>query len=89
MLSSRFKVIFKVNNKVTYTLENVVLSEVWDESIPSEALRPSNGNRWHVLMKYAANQKMASMQLGDTIDLAYQDYIEGHDNEEISVVRIL
>lgn len=89
MMPHRFNVYFYVNQENTYILKNVYLSEVWDESIPSEALSNDYGtNRWHVMMKYAVNQKMATLGFGERLLIAYQDYLEGHDNEEIYVTRV-
>ncbi len=83
----RFDVYFYVNGENTYTLKNVHYTQVWDESIPSEALRPDPGNRWHVLMKQAAIQDMRELDLGNSFPVAYQEYLEGYDNEMIYIIR--
>jgi hypothetical protein len=83
----RFTVQFYVNHENTYTLENVPFDKVWDESVPGEALRPDPGNRWHVMMKNATRGNLLNLDLNEILKIAYQDYVEGHDNETIVVIR--
>jgi hypothetical protein len=83
----RFTVKFYVNHENTYTLENVPFDKVWDESVPGEALRPDPGNRWHVMMKNATRGYLLNLDLNENLKIAYQDYVEGHDNETIVVIR--
>lgn len=78
---------FTINNEITYILKNVYLDEIWDECIPLEALRPSPGNRWHVQVKDITNMGISDLDLGTSTTIAYQDYLEGYDNEQIYVVR--
>lgn len=84
---ARFQIKWFVNNEQTYVAENLRFSQVWDEAVPGEALRPYEGNRWHVMVKPAANQKMLGMYVNDSFAICYQD--PHHANPEYDVERIV
>lgn len=88
---ARFQIKWFVNNENTYTAENLTFDQVWDEAVPGEALRADEGNRWHVMLKQPAIQKMLSMYQGDSFRICYQDphVNPEYDTEVIVVSRIL
>lgn len=85
--TKKFTVTWRVNGTVTATLENVPAEQAYEEAIPGEALQPTPGNRWHVLMKQPALTRMLFLANGESLRLAYQEEPQTHglDTEEISV----
>ena len=89
---ARFQIQWFVNDQNTYTAENLTFDQVWDEAVPGEALYAHRGNRWHVMMKHAANETMLSMVQNGTFRICYQTppmNPEDFDTEVILVTRIL
>jgi hypothetical protein len=87
----KYSVTWRVNGVITSTAENLTAEQAYTEAIPGEALAPTPGNRWHVLMRQAALSRMAWLALHEEIHLAWQDpgsAGSGLDVEEISVYRI-
>jgi len=88
--SSVYRVTWYVNNKVTYILENITAEMVYNESVPGESLQAIPGNRWHVLMRHAAYERMEGLQPGVGLWICYQDNseIEGLDTEAVLVEKL-
>ena len=88
MAPRKYKVTWRINGEITATLENVTAEQAYEEAIPGEALMPTPGNRWHVLMRQPALTRMLFLGENDTLQLAYQDpptVTPGLDVEEITV----
>jgi hypothetical protein len=71
--NAKFAVKFYVNEILTASLENLSAGEAYTHAIPGEALQPHAGNRWHVLMRAAALDRMDLLEVGDFVTVAYQD----------------
>ncbi len=90
MNAPRFSVHYFVNDKLTSTLENCTAEQAYTEAIPGEATLPSEGNRWHVMMRYAALDHMQKLQVGQSMPVAWQDpHPRGrvYDTERIVIIR--
>jgi hypothetical protein len=83
----RYTVVWRVNGRVTATLENVPAEQAYDEAVPGEALLPLPGNRWHVLMRQPALTRMLFLGGAEEISIAYQENSQtpGLDVEQITV----
>jgi hypothetical protein len=88
-LNIRFTIDWYVNGENTSTSYNMTAEQAYDTAIPGEALLPTPGSRWHVIMRSAALQKMAALQPGETFKVCFQDPHErpGHDTEVITITR--
>ena len=86
---ARFEIKWYVNGENTYTVENLTFDQVYDEAVPGEAFHPHEGNRWHVMLKYPAIEKILSMFPGDTFRICYQEphVNPEYDTEAISIMR--
>jgi hypothetical protein len=87
---AKYSVIFLVNSIVTYSLENIDSITAYSMAIPFEATMNYPGNRWHILTKNYAINNMNSMNPGDRMKIAYQEYSNNPevDNEEIFVQMV-
>lgn len=83
----KFIVTWRVNGVVTYTLENLTAEQAYAEAVPPEALRPDPCNRWHVLMRHAALERMRNAIENSIIHVAWQDQPQtpGLDVESITI----
>ena len=87
---ARFQIQWYVNGEHTHTAENLTFHQVWEEAVPGEALYAHPGNRWHVMMRPATNDKLRTMLLHDSIKICYQEppmNPEDYDTEVIIVTR--
>ncbi len=86
----RYEIKWYVNGELTYSVCSVRAKAVYDLAIPGEALQPSEGNRWHVLMFEAAMERLAELNQYDTLTLCYQDDEPntGLDVEKVTVTRV-
>lgn len=84
--SARFRVTWRVNGQTTCVMHNLPATRIWDEAVPTEALRPETGQRWHVMMKYAILDSLANLPSHQELSIAWQDpSTNGADTEHISV----
>ena len=86
----RFQIKWYVNGENTYTVDNLMIDQVYDQAVPGEAFHAHEGNRWHVMLKYPATQKMVGMFQGDSFNICYQDPHPAnpeYDTEVITVTR--
>lgn len=83
----RYVVEWFVNGEKTYTVSTVRANKIYDLAIPGEALLPVANNRWHVLMRQAALERIRALQWHESMTLAFQDPDENlmHDVERIVV----
>jgi hypothetical protein len=80
----RFILTFYVNDQVTSIVDSVRASTAYDMGIPPEALEQSPENRWHILMRPEAIQKMLQ-GFSEEFVLAYQTQLNGYDTERVTV----
>ena len=87
---ARYTVQWFVNAEQTSSCVNVEASQAYDMAIPGEALMPVEGNRWHVMMKNPALDKMESLAVGDSFKVCWQDLhpLAGYDTEMICITRV-
>ena len=84
--SRQYSVYYYVNGERTGTFENVSAEEAYKEAIPGEALLPFEGNRWHVMLRWAAYERMLKLKEGDELAVAWQDPGRpGYDTERIVI----
>jgi hypothetical protein len=83
----RFTVQWFVNNQRTYTVKNVRGGAAYDMAIAPEALQPTEGNRWHVMMRQSALQQLIQLNSNQELTVSYQDLLEGYDTERVVIVR--
>lgn len=87
----RYTVQYFVNNKMTATLEHCTAEQAYKEAVPGEATQPYEGNRWHVLLRYAALPRLANLDPGEAVPVAWQDPSPHnptyYDVERIIIVR--
>ncbi len=85
-----FNVFWYVNDENTSQALNLTAEQAYDVAIPGEAILPLTAARWHVMMRQAALQKMASLQPGESFKVCYQDPHElpGYDTEVITITRM-
>ena len=72
-MSDRYIVHYLVNSILTCSLENLTAEDAYKNAIPTEALLPIEGNRWHVLMKYPTILSFPGLHPGSRIRVAYQE----------------
>ncbi len=90
MYSSRFSVYYYVNDVLTSTLENCTAEQAYREAVPGEAMFPYEGNRWHILLRHAALDRMGNLEAGQSLRVAWQDpHPQGRafDTERIMIFR--
>lgn len=82
----RFILTFYVNNQVTSTVDSVRASMAYDMGVLSneEAMEQSPENRWHILVRSEAIQKMLELQDSE-LTLAFQTPLDGYDTEHVTV----
>lgn len=87
---ARYNVFWFVNAEQTSSCMNVSAQQAYDLAIPGEALMPVEGNRWHVMMKNPALDKMEVMAVGDSFKVCWQDISPrpGYDTEIITITRV-
>ena len=87
--SARFTIDWYVNGDNTSTSYNMTAEQAYDNAIPGEALLPTPGSRWHVMMRRPALQKMAGLQPGETFKVCFQDphVNPEYDTEMITITR--
>ncbi len=63
--------------------------QAYDHAIPGEALLPTPGSRWHVMMRQHALKNLADLNPGETLKVCFQDQHElpGYDTEVITITR--
>ncbi len=84
----RYVVEWYVNGEKTYYVSTVRAKNVYDLAVPGEALRPSASNRWHVLMRQAALERIQQLGYGESMVLCYEDPCQTFDADvERIVVR--
>lgn len=77
-----------MNGERTGTLENLSAEEAYTEAVPGEALFPFPNNRWHVMMRYSAIERMKKLDMQEELAIAWQDSApRGYDTERIIIVR--
>jgi hypothetical protein len=91
MVSSRYKITYFMNGDISTTLENVILSKVYEHAVYYEALMEIEGSRWHAMVKNDAELRMFGMLVGDELVIAYQDTPLNPeiDTETITVTRMV
>jgi hypothetical protein len=82
----RFTVHWYVNNQCTYTVKNVRAEQAYDMGIPPEAIMPTPGNRWHVMMRNNAIEQMNQTNINQ-LAICFQDPLPGYDTERVVVTR--
>jgi hypothetical protein len=89
--NSRFTIDWYVNGQNTSTCYNMTAQQAYDNAIPGEALLPTEGSRWHVMMRSAALQKMAQLNPGETFKVCFQDphVNPEYDTEMITITRVI
>ena len=86
----RYTIRWYVNDVNTSTALNLTAEQAYDIAIPGEALLPDTAERWHVLMRQPALDKMANLQPGESFKVCYQDPHPrpGYDTEVITITRV-
>jgi hypothetical protein len=84
--TGKYAVKFFVNDVLTSSLENLSAAEAYSHAIPGEALQPHAGNRWHVMMRAAALDRMDLLGVGEFVTVAYQ---EASLNPEMDIEMIV
>ena len=82
----RFILTFYVNDQVTSVVDSVRAPMAYDMGVPPEALELSPENRWHILMRKEAIQKMLQ-GFSEEIVLAFQTPLDGNDTERVVAKR--
>ncbi len=82
----RFIVEWYVNGEKTFVVNSIRANGIYDLAVPGEALLPLDNNRWHVMMRQAALQKIQALQPDESLTIAFQD---PHVNPEYDVERIV
>ncbi len=87
---ARYNVFWFVNSEETSSCLNVTDQQAYEMAIPGEALMPVEGNRWHVMMKNPALNKMEAMSIGDSFKVCWQEQHPqpGYDTEMICITRV-
>jgi hypothetical protein len=88
--SIRYNINWYVNDQNTSTALNLTAEQAYDQAIPGEALLPLTAERWHVLMRQPALEKMASLKPGESFKVCYQEphRLPGYDTEVITITRV-
>ncbi len=87
---TRYTIDWYVNGVNTFTVSSVRAKMIYDLAIPGEAVLPHENNRWHVLMRQAALERIQALrEYNQDVMIAYQEphADPSHDVEKI-VVRI-
>jgi hypothetical protein len=73
MVSSRYTIMYMMNNELSTILDNIPLSQVYENAVYHEALMDIEGSRWHAMVKNVAELEMLNMLVGEKILISYQD----------------
>lgn len=73
----------------TSTALNLTAEQAYDHAIPGEALLPLTAERWHVVMRAPALEKMRNLKPGHSFKVCYQEPhpLPGYDTEVITITR--
>jgi hypothetical protein len=66
----RFTIKWYVNGEHTYTISTLRASQVYDECITDEMLKPG---RWHVLMRNQAITRMLNSNINESFTICFQE----------------
>ena len=85
----RYIVEWYVNGEKTFSVMSVRANAVFDLAVPGDAMLPHASNRWHVLMRHAALERMQQLGQDEKMILAFQDphVNPEYDTEKIVVYR--
>jgi len=79
-------IIWKMNEDITQTLENLSAIEAYTAAIPPEARVPGENNRWHVMMCPWALEYANNLEVSEEFRVAFE---EPHPlNPEIDINHI-
>ena len=89
MVSSRYTITYMMNGEISTTLENLPLSQVYENAVYHEVLMDIEGSRWHAMVKNVAEMEMLNMLVGEKILISYQEPPQNPelDTEAIYVER--
>ena len=78
-MSNRFTILYFVNSILTCSFENLPKDEVYKNAVPTEALLPIEGSRWHSLTKNTVNHLLNTLPVGQRFKIAYQMPPSNHE----------
>ena len=88
-MNPTYSVSYYVNGELTHSVNNLRGSEAYTRAIPLEALRNDPNSRWHVMLRYAALERLQSLLAGETLRVCWQDpsIYNWPDTEHILIIK--
>ena len=72
-MNPTYSVSYYVNGELTFTTKNLPANEAYTRAIPPEALANDPKSRWHVMLRYAAIERLQGLLAGETLRVCWQE----------------